>query len=349
MMGIPCARISLKASKIHHLLFDKDHLMPAMDKPLEVLKQYLGSSPCPSHIDEYWNKSLKHLSNIDPKISLVPAHFQVPFADCFDLTFTSDDGARVYAKYIRPKNVPSPHPALLQFHGYSGNSGDWSDKLNYVAAGFSVAALDCRGQGGKSQDISSVVGNTHKGQIIRGLDGGPDQLLFRRLFLDTVQLARVVMSFDEVDEKRVAAMGGSQGGGLTLACASLEPRINRCAPCFPFLSDYRRVWEMDLAKNAYEELRTYFRQFDPLHQRENEIFETLGYIDVQNLVKRIEGKVLMGISLMDEICPPSTQFAAYNKIKSSKNCVIYPDFGHEHLPGFYDQVFRFMMEMASSR
>ena len=29
---------------------------------------------------------------------------------------------------------------------YSGNSGDWSDKLAYAASGFSVAALDCRGQ-----------------------------------------------------------------------------------------------------------------------------------------------------------------------------------------------------------
>ena len=319
--------------------------MPALDKPLDVLKLYQGSSPCPSNLDEFWDQSLKKLSDIDPKVTLKPAVFNVPFAECFDLTFIGDGGAKVYAKYLRPKKTSAPHPAVLQFHGYSGNSGDWNDKLNYVAAGFSVAALDCRGQGGRSEDISSVIGNTHKGQIIRGLDGGPENLLFRRHFLDTAQLARVVMGFDEVDAKRVGAMGGSQGGGLTLACAALEPKINRCAPVFPFLSDYRRVWEMDLAKNAYEELRTYFRQFDPLHERENEIFETLGYIDVQNLVKRIKGNVLMGISLMDDICPPSTQFASYNKITSAKNCVIYPDFGHEFLPGFQDKVFSFMMEM----
>ena len=31
--------------------------------------------------------------------------------------------------------------------------------------------------------------------------------------------------------------------------------------------------------------------------------------------------------LMDNICPPSTQFAAYNKITSKKQMTIYPDFG----------------------
>lgn len=36
-------------------------------------------------------------------------------------------------------------------------------------------------------------------------------------------------------------------------------------------------------QGAYSELRCYFRDFDPLHQREDEIFEHLGYIDVQIL------------------------------------------------------------------
>ena len=45
---------------------------------------------------------------------------------------------------------------------------------------------------------------------------------------------------------------------------------------------------------------------------------------------------------MDTVCPPSTQFAAYNKITSTKDMVIYPDFGHEGLPGERDQTFAFL-------
>jgi cephalosporin-C deacetylase len=153
------------------------------------------------------------------------------------------------------------------------------------------------------------------------------------------------MGFPEVDARRVGAMGGSQGGGLTLACVALEPRIRRAAPMFPFLCDYKRVWEMDLAKDAYDELKTYFRQFDPRHEREADIFYRLGYIDVQHLAPRIRARVLMGTALMDTICPPSSQFAAYNKIRSPKAMVLYPDFGHEGLPGFQDRAFQFMANL----
>lgn len=317
--------------------------MPVIDFPLEKLKTYQGINPCPADMDAFWDAALIEMKALDPQVEMKPAEFSAPFADCFDLTFTGMGGARVYAKYLRPKNDSGPHPGIVQFHGYSGDSGDWNGKLAYVAAGFSVMALDCRGQGGRSEDVGGVKGNTLRGHIIRGLEDAPEKLLFRNIFLDCAQMTGILMSMPEVDENRVGAMGGSQGGGLTLACASLEPRIKRAAPNFPFLCDYQRVWEMDLDQRAYEELRQWFRHFDPLHKKENEVFTRLGYIDVQHLVKRIGAQVLMFTGLMDDVCPPSTQFAAYNKITSPKKMVIYPDFGHEGLPGSGDMAFEFMM------
>ena len=316
--------------------------MPLIDMPLSQLKEYQGRNPCPPDMDDYWEKALTEMRSVDPRVELVPYPLDAPFAECFHLNFTGVGGARVHAKYLRPKGTSEPHPAVLMFHGYSGSSGDWCDKLNYVARGYSVAALDCRGQWGLSEDAGGVRGNTLRGHIIRGLDDAPERLLFRQIYLDTAQLASIVMGFPEVDAERVGATGGSQGGGLTLACAALEPRIKRAAPVFPFLCDYRRVWEMDLAVSAYEELKTYFRLFDPLHEREEEVFTRLGYIDNQHLAPRIRAEVMMFVGLMDSVCPPSTQFAAYNKIDSEKSMVIYPDFGHEGLPGSNDRIYEFM-------
>ncbi len=319
--------------------------MPELDFPLEKLMTYTGINPCPEDIDDFWDSSLKELNNHDFNVKLEKAEFQTDFAECFDLTFTGLGGAVVYAKYLRPLHEKGSHPAILEFHGYKGNSGDWSEKLKYVAAGFCVASMDCRGQGGRSRDKVDVAGPTLQGHIIRGLEDGREHLMYRYLFLDTVQLARIVMSFEEVDADRIGATGGSQGGGLTLACAALEPRIKYAAPLYPFLSDYKRVWDMDLDLDAYKELRTYFRQYDPHHFREKEIFTMLGYIDVKNLAKRIKAKVLMGITLLDNICPPSTQFAAYNRITSEKKYSLYYDYGHENLPGMADDIYRFFMQM----
>lgn len=321
--------------------------MPLFEMPLEELKTYQGINPVPDDFNDYWDRALTEMKNTDSKIELKKSEFETSFAKCYHLFFTGVRGARIHAKYLKPKNNHKINPAVLQFHGYTGNSGDWFSKLPYVAAGFSVAALDCRGQGGLSEDVGGVKGNTHCGHIIRGLDDNPDNLLFRHIFLDTAQLAGIVMDMSEVDETRVGVMGGSQGGGLTLACASLEPRIKKIAPVYPFLSDYKRVWEMDLAKNAYQEITDYFRRFDPRHEREEEFFTKLGYIDIQNLVDRIKGEVFMGTGLMDQVCPPSTQFAAYNKINSNKEMVIYPDFGHENLPDFSDLTYQFMSKLNS--
>jgi cephalosporin-C deacetylase len=321
--------------------------MPLMfDMPFEELQTYQGCNPRPPDFDAYWDRGLAEMRAVDPQIEIVPAEFQAPYAECSHLYFTGVGGARIHAKLLRPRDATAPHPALLQFHGYSADSGDWSRKLGYVALGYTVAALDCRGQGGLSEDKGGVHGWTFRGHIVRGLDDpDPDKLLFRQIYLDTAQLASIVMEMPDVDPNRVGATGRSQGGGLTLACVGLEPRIKRAFPAFPFLCDYKRVWDIDLAKDAYAELREWFRWKDPLHQHETDVFARLGYIDVQFLAPRIRSEVKMAVGLMDQICPPSSQFAAYNKITSSKSLVVYPDFGHEDLPGELDHTFQFMQQL----
>jgi cephalosporin-C deacetylase len=317
--------------------------MPVFEMPLNELRQYQGRNPRPADFDTYWADALAELASVDANVELQPVDYPAAFADCFDLWFTGVGGARVYAKYLRPRRrAEADQPAVVVFHGYSGSSPDWFALLPYVAQGLCVAALDCRGQGGRSADVGGVTGNTLNGHIIRGLLDSPRKLLYRSIFLDCAQLTRIVMDLPGIDPARVGVTGASQGGGLSLACAALEPRVKLAAPVYPFLSDYQRTWEMDLDVQAYEELRQLFRRFDPRHERADEIFTTLGYIDIQHLAARIQARVLLTVGLMDTICPPSTQFAAYNKITSAKDLLIYPDFGHETLPDLADRIFAFL-------
>ena len=316
--------------------------MPLIDLPLEELYAYQGRNPKPADFDAYWERALAELAAQPDEVDLIPAEFESSIADCFHLWFSGVGGSRVHAKYLRPKAI-AKGPGALLFHGYSWHSGDWNDKLALVSEGFSVMALDCRGQGGLSHDQGTHEGTTFYGHIIRGVaDPNPDRLLYRQLYLDTAQIARIMMAMPEVDPERIVALGGSQGGGLTLACAGLVPQIKRAAPAYPFLCDWKRVWEMDLAGGAYQAIRDWFKFFDPRHEAENEFWNRMGYIDVQHLAPRIRAEVLMACGLMDQTCPPSTQFAAYNKISGRKNVVIYPDFGHEGLPGFSDKTFQFV-------
>lgn len=319
--------------------------MPMLDMPLEELREYRGTNPKPEDFREYWEKAVDEMKTVDPQVELIKAEFQAPFAECFHMYYTGVRGARIHAKLILPKRAERPSPAVVMFHGYTDSSRWWNDKLQYAAAGFVVAAMDCRGQGGLSEDVGGVKGTTVNGHIIRGMDGDKEDFLMRHIFLDAAQLAGILMDCPDVDETRVCATGGSQGGGLTLACAALEPRIRRIGLCYPFLSDYKRVWDMDLAVDAYAEIRTYFRLFDPLHQREEEIFQRLGYLDVHHLADLVRAETLMGISMSDTVCPPSTQFAAYNHLRTQKEAMLFWDYGHEDLPGFSDSVYQYFMEL----
>ena len=317
--------------------------MPLVDKPIEELLEYEGSSPCPTDIDEYWDRALGEMKLVDRKIEYIKSEFQVPNFECYDLYYNGVQEARIHAKFVKPTKIEGKIPAIVCFHGYSCSASEWLDLISFASCGFCVVSMDCRGQGGESEDKGGVKGNTLHGHIVRGLDDEPSNMLFRHIFLDAAELADIVMNIPYVDENRVMAYGWSQGGGLTIACAALEPKIYKAVAVYPFLSDYKRVWNMDMTQRAYVEIKDYFRLFDPKHRRENEIFEKLGYIDIQNIANRIEAKFLMLTALMDDCCPPSTQFAAYNKITSDKNVIFYHDYEHERLPEADETAIQFFL------
>ena len=317
-------------------------MRPTFDLPWNELQGYTGIGPRPDDFDAFWAAGLAEMRAVEARPEWRPAEFQAPFAQASDLFFTGVGGARIHAKVLRPNNLSKKCGAVVVFHGYTGSSGDWTALLGYAAAGMVVAALDCRGQGGLSEDPGGARGNTWRGHIIRGLDEGPEKLLYRQIFLDAAQLTELVMALPEVDAAQVGVTGWSQGGALTLAVAGLLPRVRLAAPVYPFLSDYRRVWELDLGDDAYRELTDFFRWHDPLHQREAEIFRTLSYIDVRHLAPRIHARTLFTATLQDRVCPPSSQMAAYNLITAPKELIVYPDHGHEPLPGALDRIFLFL-------
>ena len=145
--------------------------MPLIDMPLEKLKTYMGRTPCPDDFDKFWDDSLAELDSIDPAPEFKSHEFSSKIADMYKLTFTSTKGARIYAKFAKPKNINGKAPAVLVFHGLSGSSDDFSSLLAYASQGYVVAFLDSRGQGGYSQDVGGVPGTSYTTPFMRGFDG----------------------------------------------------------------------------------------------------------------------------------------------------------------------------------
>ncbi len=319
--------------------------MPSLDMKLSELKTYMGSSPKPDDFDQYWKRALSELDKASLAYELIKEDFPLSGVECYHMYFTGVGGAKIHAKLLKPEKISQKAPAVAIFHGYQGHSRDWYEKLPFVLGGFVVAALDVRGQAGLSEDNLVTTGSTFRGHIVRGVcDESPDNLAFRNIFLDTVQLVRILESMDFVDGERIFSAGFSQGGALSLACTALSGIVKKTAAGCPFLCDYKRVWDMDIGGVPYEELRLYFKLRDPEHKTEDMFFNRLGYIDLQNHTPNIKNEVRFYTGLLDDICPPSSQFAAYNKLKGQKSMKIYPDYDHTEYPEAWQDILLWFAE-----
>jgi len=162
------------------------------------------------------------------------------------------------------------------------------------------------------------------------------------VFQDTCLMVRLALALEGLDTEQIYVNGASQGAGLGLVCTALNAAyIKRCAALYPFLSDYRRAWEMDRDVIVYNGLAYPNRCVDPMGEHLDEFFTKLGYIDVQNFVERITCPVLCGTGLMDDVCPPSTQFAVFSKITARKKHLIFYEYGHEEIAAFDNKIINF--------
>lgn len=296
---------------------------------LEEMRSYKGRQEVPEDFDAFWDKQLANVTQLPPyNLEYLP--FQFPQADAYALTFEGVGGAEIYAKCLFPKST-TPVPVIFYFHGYQGQSPDWSENLKFTASGYGVVCMDVRGQAGKSIDRGDFDGITVKGQVIRGAVSGRDHLFFKNVYLDVYQLIEIIASLDKVDEKQLFSYGASQGGALALVAAALNPRIQKTVSIYPFLSDFKRILELGNLAEPYDELFRYFKYSDPFHETEDRFLAALSYIDVKNMAHRIQCPVHMITGLEDIICPPSTQFAIYNRLTSTKDIQILPDYGHDAL------------------
>ena len=316
---------------------------------IEALSDYHGLTPLPEGFDAFWEERMAEADAVPLEWEVVQAHEVPSFDTCeyLDLWFVGMGGARIYAKYVRP-TLPGPLPLVLQFHGYPGASRSFFEQSSFAGMGCALIAMDNPGQGGLSEDVGGFKGTTVAGHLVAGVDGEPKDLYYVRLYQDVRILCRIVRAMGEqglFDLSRIYVNGASQGGGMGIACCALNnDLIAKACILYPFLSDYRKVYELGADEIAYEGIRYYARWFDPDGTREDEWFGKLAYVETNHFAHLVKCPVLFGTGLADTVCPPETQCAVYNDLSCEKQRLLYPGFGHEEIQEFDDQILAFLGE-----
>jgi cephalosporin-C deacetylase len=298
------------------------------DLPLDQLQTYFPPREEPPDFNDFWAGTLAAARAHPLEATFAPVDAGLRLMDAFDVTFNGYGGQPIKGWLLLPRGRTGPLPCVVEYIGYGGGRGRPIDWLLFSAAGYAHFVMDTRGQGGvwrggDTPDVA-VSGPQSPGFMTCGvLD--PATYYYRRVFTDAVRAVEAARSHPAVDGGRVAAAGGSQGGGIALAAGALVGDVAAVMADVPFLCHFRRATSISDAF-PYGEIV----QFCKVHRDKVEtVFRTLSYFDGVNFAARCTAPALFSTGLMDETCPPSTVFAAYNHYAGSKEMCVWPFNRHE--------------------
>ena len=304
--------------------------MAYYDYPLDQLRAYQPALTAQTDFDRFWQATLDENRAFPLDARFTAVDYGLRTVEAFDVTFNGFHGQPVKGWFIKPRGVTGKLPTVVEFLGYGSGRSFPTERLAYPCAGFAYFVMDTRGQGygghhGDTPDfVDGGMDPQFPGTMTRGvLD--PQTYFYRRVFSDAVRAVEAARSHPAVDGNRLAITGASQGGGITLAVAGLEPTIAAALPEVPFLCHFRRATQV-IDTAPYNEIVLYLKSH---RDQVDTVFKTLSYFDGMNFAARARAKALFSVGLRDDICPPSTVFAAYNHYAGEKQIKIYEFNQHE--------------------
>jgi cephalosporin-C deacetylase len=314
----------------------EEQVVAQFDMPLAEMRSYVPALGAPDDLDDFWAMTLASTREHDLNATFTAVDSGLTLIETFDVTYAGFGGSPVRAWLHLPVDRPGPLPAVVEYLGYGGGRGLAHERILWPAAGYAHFVMDTRGQGstwsvGDTPDPGSDGTPAHPGFMTRGILD-PSTYYYRRVFSDAVRAVESVRSHQVVDPTRVAITGGSQGGGISIAVAGLVDDLAAVAPEVPFLSDFPRATTL-VDTDPYGEIGRYLKVHRDHVER---VFSTLSYFDVAILGRRATAPALFSVGLMDETCPPSTVYAAYNHYGGPKEIREYAFNHHEGGEGFHE-------------
>lgn len=276
-------------------------------------------SQLPDDFLKFWETTLANARQtpLNPTITLLPERC-TETSNVYEVSFqTKAWGGRMFGILSVPK-AEGTYPALLRVPGagvrpYSGDT--------YLAPG-KVIVLEVGIHGIPVTMQQSVYDNLAAG----ALNGywnfcrdNRDQNYYNRVIVGALRAVDFICSLPQYNGKALGVTGSSQGGALSVITAALDSRVTFYGAVHPALCDH----EAFLKKRAGG-WPHYYYQAAPTDKE----LKALRYYDTANFARCLKAIGWFSWGYNDEVCPPTSMYAAYNAVTAPKELHLYLETGH---------------------
>lgn len=287
----------------------------------------------PADFDAFWQKGKNDLAKIplEARLTLLPDAC-TDKVNVYHVNFRTLGQAwnptppRIYGILCEPK-APGKYPAVLKVPGAGVRS--YAGDTDLAARGAIVLEIGIHGI--PVTLAKEIYDAMHAGALhsywANQLDN-KDTYYYRRVYLGCVRSNDFLASREMWNGKDLLVMGASQGGQLSLATAALDPRVTALSVTHPAMCD--------VAAPLHGRAGGWPHPFKPnddgspsFHATPAKI-ATAAYYDSVNFARRIKAPGFYIWGYNDEVCPPTSTFAAYNVITAPKTLAIQPEQAHTY-------------------
>ncbi len=274
----------------------------------------------PSDFQEYWSKTLAQARTLPlkPIMTLLPERctetdqvYQVSFQ-------TKAGGGRFYGILSIPKKE-GKYPALLRVPGagvrpYAGDTYTASGKVITLEVGIHGVPVNM------PQSIYDDLANGALNNYWTFGRDNKDSFYYNRVIVGALRAVDFICSLPQYNGLALGVTGSSQGGALSIITAALDSRVTFLAAVHPALCDHEAFFKKRACGWPH-----YFYYYGAPNQKE---LETVRYYDTANFARLLKVPGWYSWGYNDEVCPPTSMYAAYNVISSSKELHPYLETGH---------------------
>lgn len=275
----------------------------------------------PDDFDSFWQQALTEarLIPLAPTMELLPERCTEK-VNVYQVSFQNmRQGSRTYGILCVPK-AAGQYPALLRVPG-AGIRPYYGD-LQTAEKGAITLEIGIHG-------IPVTMSQGYYDKLFQGAlcnywqtnTDNRDECYYKRVFIGAVRAVDFICSLPQYNGKALGVTGSSQGGALSFVTAALDKRVTCLAAIHPALCDHTAFLHGRAGGWPH-----YF--YSTTAQSDQKRIAVSRYYDTVNFARRVSVPGWYSWGYNDEVCPPSSMYAAYNSISAPKALHPYLQTGH---------------------